>query len=105
MPAEGGTAHGHSVSDAHAHGPRGPHEPAPPSPVLAHSGTGLPVQSTGHAGPGARWQQADGRPRVGPVRERHPAPAAWHTLQLPPERDHFGAGHLAPYWISPRGRP
>jgi beta-xylosidase len=47
----------------------------------------------------------DGWPRVGPVRERHPAPAAWHPLPSPPERDDFDAPALAPYWISPRGRP
>lgn len=48
---------------------------------------------------------ADGWPRVGPVRERHPAPAAWHPVELPPERDDFDAERLAPYWISPRSRP
>ncbi|MFI5677691.1 glycoside hydrolase family 43 protein [Streptomyces cellulosae] len=47
----------------------------------------------------------DGWPRVGPVRERHPAPAAWHPLPRPPERDDFDADRLAPYWISPRSRP
>ncbi|OIJ66962.1 glycoside hydrolase family 43 protein [Streptomyces mangrovisoli] len=48
---------------------------------------------------------ADGWPRVGPVRERHPAPAAWHPLEPAPARDDFDAPALAPYWISPRSRP
>jgi xylan 1,4-beta-xylosidase len=47
--AEGGTAHGHSVSIASARSPRGPYEPAPANPILSHRDTGLPVQSTGHA--------------------------------------------------------
>ncbi|GAA4004831.1 glycoside hydrolase family 43 protein [Streptomyces plumbiresistens] len=137
MLAEGGTACGHSVSIARARDPRGPYEPAPANPVLSHSGTDLPVQSTGHAdlvqAPDGSWwmmllatrprgffpafhvlgretfltpvEWVDGWPRVGPVRERHPAPAAWHPLELAPERDDFDAGHLAPYWISPRRRP
>ncbi|MER5910460.1 glycoside hydrolase family 43 protein [Streptomyces sp. NPDC001982] len=48
---------------------------------------------------------ADGWPRVGPVRERHPAPAAWHPVEPPPVRDDFDAPALAPQWISPRRRP
>ncbi|MFG2124941.1 glycoside hydrolase family 43 protein [Streptomyces sp. NPDC048710] len=47
----------------------------------------------------------DGWPRVGPVRERHPAPAAWAPLRPPPVRDDFAAPSLAPHWISPRRRP
>ncbi len=47
----------------------------------------------------------DGWPRVGPVRERHPAPAAWHPLPPEPARDDFDAPSLAPVWISPRSRP
>ncbi|WP_433445221.1 glycoside hydrolase family 43 protein [Nonomuraea sp. CA-141351] len=50
-----------------------------------------------------RWE--DGWPVVGPVEERHPAPAAWHPLPEEPYRDDFDAGALAPYWISPRSRP
>jgi beta-xylosidase len=135
--AEGGTAHGHSVSIARARSPRGPYEPAPANPVLTHRGTGLPIQCTGHADPvqapdGTWWmlllgtrprgffpsshvlgrdtfltpvEWVDGWPRVGPVRERHPAPHAWHPVQLPPERDAFGAGRPTPHWTSPRGRP
>ncbi|MFF7471874.1 family 43 glycosylhydrolase [Streptomyces sp. NPDC008092] len=48
---------------------------------------------------------ADGWPRMGPVRERHEAPAAWHPLEQPPARDDFTAPALAPHWISPRSRP
>ncbi|WP_406129109.1 glycoside hydrolase family 43 protein [Streptomyces sp. NBC_00989] len=47
--AEGGTAHGHSVSIARARSPRGPYEPAPANPILSHRSTDLPIQSTGHA--------------------------------------------------------
>ncbi|WP_327405565.1 glycoside hydrolase family 43 protein [Streptomyces sp. NBC_01288] len=47
----------------------------------------------------------DGWPRVGPVREQHPAPEAWHPFQLPPVRDDFNAPNLAHSWISPRSRP
>ncbi|NUP16172.1 MAG: glycoside hydrolase family 43 protein [Streptomyces sp.] len=47
----------------------------------------------------------DGWPRVGPVRDRHPAPAAWHPAELPSPRDDFDTPSLAPYWISPRRRP
>jgi xylan 1,4-beta-xylosidase len=47
----------------------------------------------------------DGWPRVGPVHERHPAPAAWTPLEPPPVRDDFTSPALAPYWISPRRRP
>ncbi|MEV6118603.1 hypothetical protein AB0L59_40605 [Streptomyces sp. NPDC052109] len=47
---------------------------------------------------------ADGWPRVGPVRERHPAPAARAPVGQPPLRDDFTAPVLAPYWISPRRR-
>jgi hypothetical protein len=42
---------------------------------------------------------------VGPVRESHEAPAAWHPVPPRPERDDFDAAGLAPYWISPRRRP
>ncbi|MGW0835577.1 glycoside hydrolase family 43 protein [Streptomyces prunicolor] len=49
MIAEGGTAHGHSVSIARARSPRGPYEPAPANPILSHRSTDLPIQSTGHA--------------------------------------------------------
>jgi beta-xylosidase len=136
--AEGGTAHGHSVSVARARSPLGPYEPAPANPLLSHAGTDLPVQCTGHAdlveaADGSWWmvllgtrprgwfpqfhvlgretflipvEWVDGWPRVGPVRERHPAPAgAWHPLPPEPERDDFDAPALAPYWISPRRRP
>ncbi|MEV5734744.1 glycoside hydrolase family 43 protein [Streptomyces sp. NPDC052292] len=48
---------------------------------------------------------ADGWPRLGPVRERHPAPAAWAPVQPPPARDDFTGTALAPHWISPRRRP
>jgi beta-xylosidase len=134
MLAEGGTAHGHSVSIARARSPRGPYEPAPANPILTHSGTDLPIQSTGHAdlvtAPDGTWwmvllgtrprgwfpgfhvlgretfltpvEWVDGWPRVGPVREQHPAPAAWHPVQLPPVRDDFDASTLAACWISPR---
>ncbi len=116
--AEGGTAHGHSVSIARARSPRGPWEPAPANPVLTHRSTDLPVQSTGHAdlvtAPDGTWwmvllgtrprgffpgfhvlgretfltpvEWADGWPRVGPVREQHPAPAAWHPSNSPGTR-------------------
>lgn len=47
----------------------------------------------------------DGWPRVGPVRERHPAPAAWHPVEPPPVRDDFDTAGPAPYWITPRRRP
>jgi xylan 1,4-beta-xylosidase len=47
----------------------------------------------------------DGWPVVGPVLERHPAPAAWHPFPETPPRDDFDAAALAPYWISPRSRP
>ncbi|MFF4276596.1 glycoside hydrolase family 43 protein [Streptomyces sp. NPDC001536] len=47
----------------------------------------------------------DGWPTAGPVREQHPAPAAWHPVELPPARDDFDASDLAPHWISPRRRP
>ncbi|MDV7219477.1 glycoside hydrolase family 43 protein [Streptomyces prunicolor] len=49
MIAEGGTAHGHSVSIARARSPRGPYEPAPANPILSARSTDLPIQSTGHA--------------------------------------------------------
>ncbi len=47
----------------------------------------------------------DGWPVVGPVEERHPAPAAWHPLPPPPVRDDFDAPVPAPCWISVRSRP
>ena len=47
----------------------------------------------------------DGWPQVGPVQEQHPAPTAWHPLELPPVRDDFDAPTLAFSWISPRSRP
>ncbi|WP_255952408.1 glycoside hydrolase family 43 protein [Streptomyces odontomachi] len=50
-------------------------------------------------------QWRDGWPEVGPVQERHPAPAAWHPLPPAPERDDFDGPELAPHWISPRRRP
>ncbi|MER6007646.1 glycoside hydrolase family 43 protein [Nonomuraea angiospora] len=50
-----------------------------------------------------RWE--DGWPVVGPVEERHPAPAAWHPLPPEPSRDDFDEPSLRPCWISPRGRP
>ncbi|MEU5088587.1 glycoside hydrolase family 43 protein [Streptomyces sp. NPDC021356] len=135
--AEGGTAHGHSVSVARARSPRGPYEPAPDNPVLSHRGTDLPVQCTGHADlvqaedgtwwmvllgtrPGGYFPEfhvlgretflvpvewVDGWPKAGPVRERHPAPAAWHPLPPEPARDDFDGSVLAPCWISPRSRP
>ncbi|MFI6622543.1 glycoside hydrolase family 43 protein [Streptomyces sp. NPDC050528] len=135
--AEGGTAHGHSVSIARARSPRGPWEPAPANPILTHRSTDLPIQSTGHAdlvtAPDGTWwmvllgtrprgwfpgfhvlgretfltpvEWVDGWPRVGPVQEQHPAPAAWHPLELPPVRDDFDAPTLAFSWISPRSRP
>jgi len=137
MLAEGGTAHGHSVSIARARSPRGPYEPAPANPILSHRSTALPIQSTGHAdlvsAPDGTWwmvllatrprgyfpefhvlgretfltpvEWVDGWPRIGPVRERHPAPAAWHPVELPSVRDDFDAPAPAPYWISPRRRP
>ncbi|MET9386888.1 glycoside hydrolase family 43 protein [Streptomyces sp. NPDC002928] len=137
MLAEGGTAHGHSVSVARARSPRGPFEPAPGNPVLSHRSTDLPVQCTGHAdlvqaADGTWWmvllgtrprgyfpqfhvlgretfltpvEWVDGWPRVGPVAERHPAPAAWHPLEPEPVRDDFDTVALAPYWLSPRSRP
>jgi xylan 1,4-beta-xylosidase len=135
--AEGGTAHGHSVSIARSRSPRGPYEPAPANPILSHRSTDLPIQCTGHAdlvrAPDGTWwmlllatrphgyfpsfhvlgretflapvEWADGWPRVGPVRERHPAPAAWHPVRPEPPREDFDAAYLAPYWISPRSRP
>ncbi|MEU9167596.1 glycoside hydrolase family 43 protein [Streptomyces sp. NPDC048420] len=136
LVAEGGTAHGHSVSVARARSPRGPYEAAPDNPVLTHRSTDLPIQCTGHAdlvqaADGSWWMLllgtrprgwfpqfhvlgretflapvgwVDGWPRVGPVRERHEAPTAWHPVELLPERDDFDAADLAPYWISPRSR-
>jgi len=135
--AEGGTAHGHSVSIARARSPRGPFEPAPTNPILSHRSTDLPIQSTGHAdlvsAPDGTWwmvllgtrprgwfpgfhvlgretfltpvEWVDGWPRVGPVQEQHPAPAAWHPFEPPPVRDDFDAPTLAVSWISPRSRP
>ncbi|MFD4557659.1 glycoside hydrolase family 43 protein [Streptomyces sp. NPDC058469] len=135
--AEGGTAHGHSVSIARARSPRGPYEPSPANPILSHRSTDLPIQSTGHAdlvtAPDGTWwmvllgtrprgwfpgfhvlgretfltpvEWVDGWPLVGPVQEQHPAPAAWHPLELPPVRDDFDAPTLAFSWISPRSRP
>ncbi|GAB2879890.1 glycoside hydrolase family 43 protein [Streptomyces mayteni] len=50
-----------------------------------------------------RW--ADGWPAVGPVEERHPAPAAWHPPAPEPVRDDFDTPALAPRWVSPRERP
>ncbi|MEO3868626.1 glycoside hydrolase family 43 protein [Nonomuraea sp. B12E4] len=50
-----------------------------------------------------RW--VDGWPVAGPVLDSHPAPAAWHPFPALPPRDDFDAAALAPYWISPRGRP
>ncbi|MFG6198376.1 glycoside hydrolase family 43 protein [Nonomuraea sp. JJY05] len=50
-----------------------------------------------------RWE--DGWPVVGPVEERHPAPAAWHPLPPEPARDDFDEPSLRHGWISPRGRP
>lgn len=50
-------------------------------------------------------QWVDGWPRVGPVRERHEAPAAWHPVEPPAPRDDFDSAALAPYWISPHRRP
>ncbi|MFF4253465.1 glycoside hydrolase family 43 protein [Streptomyces sp. NPDC001663] len=47
----------------------------------------------------------DGWPRIAPVLERRPAPAACHPLQPEPPRDDFDAADLAPHWISPRRRP
>lgn len=137
MLAEGGTAHGHSVSIARARSPRGPFEPAPRNPVLSHRSTDLPIQCTGHADlveatDGTWWmlllgtrprgwfpqfhvlgretfltpvEWVDGWPRVGPVLERHPAPAAWHPFEPEPVRDDFDAVRLAPHWISPHRRP
>ncbi|MGW7210195.1 glycoside hydrolase family 43 protein [Streptomyces sp. NPDC054837] len=137
LVAEGGTAHGHSVSIARARSPRGPYEPAPANPILTHRSTGLPVQCTGHAdlveaADGTWWmvllgtrprgyfpsfhvlgretfltpvEWVDGWPRAELVLERHPAPAAWHAVEPPPERDDFDAADLAPHWISPRRRP
>lgn len=62
MLAEGGTAHGHSVSIARARSPRGPYEPAPANPILSHRSTDLPIQSTGHAdlvsAPDGTWWMA-----------------------------------------------
>ncbi|MDT0345739.1 glycoside hydrolase family 43 protein [Streptomyces litchfieldiae] len=49
------------------------------------------------------WE--DGWPVVGPVQQRHPAPAAWHPFPPLPARDDFDAPRLAPHWISPRTRP
>ncbi|MEU1404379.1 glycoside hydrolase family 43 protein [Streptomyces sp. NPDC005728] len=135
--AEGGTALGHGVAAARARSPRGPWEPAPGNPLLSHRGTGLPVQSTGHAdlvqaADGGWWmvllgtrprgyfpefhvlgretflvpvEWADGWPRVGPVRERHPAPAAWAPRRPTPVRDDFTDRALAPHWVSPHRRP
>ncbi|MEV5321227.1 glycoside hydrolase family 43 protein [Streptomyces sp. NPDC052687] len=52
---------------------------------------------------------ADGWPRVGPVRERQPTPAAWRPAgaagTADPARDDFEGTALAPHWISPHGRP
>ncbi|NUS17045.1 MAG: glycoside hydrolase family 43 protein [Streptomyces sp.] len=46
--AEGGTERGHAVSIARARSPRGPWEGAPGNPLLSHSATDHPIQSTGH---------------------------------------------------------
>ncbi|MEU1460788.1 glycoside hydrolase family 43 protein [Streptomyces sp. NPDC005727] len=47
----------------------------------------------------------DGWPRLGPVRERHPAPPARTPVRPLPARDDFTGTALAPHWISPRRRP
>ncbi|MFE0515464.1 glycoside hydrolase family 43 protein, partial [Streptomyces sp. NPDC058964] len=47
----------------------------------------------------------DGWPRIGQVREKHPAPAARHPVEPPPVRDDFDAAAPAPHWVSPRSRP
>ncbi|MFE2483106.1 family 43 glycosylhydrolase [Streptomyces mirabilis] len=47
--AEGGTESGHSVSVARSSTIEGPFDGAPGNPVLSASGTGRPVQCTGHA--------------------------------------------------------
>ncbi|MDT0169019.1 family 43 glycosylhydrolase [Pseudarthrobacter sp. BRE9] len=49
LAAEGGTDRGHAVTVARSRRPDGPFEPAPHNPVLTASGTGSPVQNTGHA--------------------------------------------------------
>jgi hypothetical protein len=48
----------------------------------------------------------NGWPVVGPVLERHPAPAgAWHPFPVRSARDDFDEPALAPHWISPYARP
>ncbi len=49
LVSEGGTDRGHAISVARGRTPCGPFDPAPGSPILTHSGTNLPIQSTGHS--------------------------------------------------------
>jgi len=49
VAAEGGTDRGHAVTVARSRRPDGPFEAAPHNPILTASGTGSPIQNTGHA--------------------------------------------------------
>lgn len=49
MIAEGGTERGHSVSVARGPAPYGPFTGHPANPILTASGTGRPIENTGHA--------------------------------------------------------
>jgi xylan 1,4-beta-xylosidase len=49
LAAEGGTDRGHAVAVARSRHPDGPFESAPHNPILTASGTGSPIQNTGHA--------------------------------------------------------
>lgn len=49
LAAEGGTDRGHAVTVARSRRPDGPFESASHNPILTASGTGSPVQNTGHA--------------------------------------------------------
>jgi beta-xylosidase len=49
LAAEGGTDRGHAVSIARGPSPLGPWENCPHNPVLTATGTGSPIQNTGHA--------------------------------------------------------
>ncbi|MGW0086854.1 glycoside hydrolase family 43 protein [Streptomyces sp. NPDC003393] len=106
MLAEGGTAHGHSVSIARARSPRGPYEPAPHNPIVSHRSTDRPIQCTGHAdlvqaADGTWWMLLLGtRPRgyfpafhvLG--RETFLAPVRW--VDGWPTVDPVGESHPAP---------
>ncbi|ELS51689.1 putative Xylosidase/arabinosidase [Streptomyces viridochromogenes Tue57] len=50
-------------------------------------------------------QWVHGRPRAGPVRERHEAPPARHPVAPPRRTGRLRRRGAGPYWISPHRRP